>query len=284
MKKAVISIDVEDWFHLDYFERSQCDESYSMMDGLDYFIDIVEKENIKSSFFVLGEIAKKNIDFYSDLSSSGHDISSHGWNHLRPMTLSLEDFTTDINNSYEVLKKINTNKAFGYRAPCFSIDSKRLSIVEKTGFSYDSSKIEFGDHPLYENLDLNAFSKHSDGIFYRNKFLEFEVSTHKIFDRNIPISGGGYLRILPWYLFKSLLKKYIENNDLYVLYIHPFELSELASPDIQKLTSPINKFRFNYGRNKVKERILKTLHILDENGFEFTTFNEIYKRFVNKTE
>ena len=40
MKKAILSIDVEDWYHLDYFNREECDTSYSMLVGLDVYIDI----------------------------------------------------------------------------------------------------------------------------------------------------------------------------------------------------------------------------------------------------
>ena len=41
MKKAVLSMDVEDWFHLDYFQRKFCNETYSMLDGLEKYLKVL---------------------------------------------------------------------------------------------------------------------------------------------------------------------------------------------------------------------------------------------------
>lgn len=51
MKKVVLSIDVEDWYHLDYFDRHECDTNNSLLDGLDVYIELLESLSIPSSFF-----------------------------------------------------------------------------------------------------------------------------------------------------------------------------------------------------------------------------------------
>ena len=50
-KTAVFSIDVEEWYHLEYFKNSKTDRKKSVMDGLNTFIKIIDKHNIKASFF-----------------------------------------------------------------------------------------------------------------------------------------------------------------------------------------------------------------------------------------
>ena len=55
-KTAVITIDVEEWYHLEYFKNSNCDIKKSVIDGLDIFIKIIEKHDIKASFFIVGEL------------------------------------------------------------------------------------------------------------------------------------------------------------------------------------------------------------------------------------
>ena len=57
-KYAVISMDVEDWYHT-YFPEMDVDRSQSLLDGLDVAVDIMDRKNIKGSFFVVGEIADK---------------------------------------------------------------------------------------------------------------------------------------------------------------------------------------------------------------------------------
>ncbi len=277
MKKAVLSIDVEDWYHLDYFNRNECDTNNSLLDGLDVYIELLESLSIPSSFFVLGEIADSRINFFKDLVKSGHDVGSHGWSHIRPMTLGIDEFRIELNRCRDIMKKINGERSFGYRAPCFSLDRERLDIVRDSGFAYDSSRIEFGNHPLYGSIDMHGYEKHSEAVYRNDDFLEFELTTLSVLRKNIPISGGGYLRIFPWFLMKKLVSQYLKTNNIYVLYIHPFELSKLEIPPMPPSTSTLTKFRYTYGRDKVKEKIIRLIKLLDDNGYTFTTFSEIQK-------
>ena len=62
MKKyAIITMDVEDWYHT-YFPEANVDRSISLLDGLDVALDIMKKDDIHGSFFVVGEIADKLAD------------------------------------------------------------------------------------------------------------------------------------------------------------------------------------------------------------------------------
>lgn len=281
MKKAVLTLDVEDWYHLDYFDRFECDTNNSLLDGLDVYLELLKSLSLPSSFFVLGEIAEKKIDFFRNLVKDGHDVGSHGWNHLRPMTLSVDEFGADLRRSIEIMKEINGERGFGYRAPCFSLDRERLDIVRDSGFSYDSSRIEFGNHPLYGSINMFGYENISKTVYRRGDFIEFEVSTLSILGKNIPISGGGYLRLFPWALMKTLITRYLKKNDLYVFYIHPFELSKLDVPAIPSSTSTLTKFRYTHGRNGVVDKIIRLVDLLRTSGYTFTTFSEIQQEINN---
>ena len=69
----------------------------------------------------------------------------------------------------------------------------------------------------------------------------------------------------------------MQDIDIYVLYIHPFELSKLEVPPMPRSTSTLTKFRYTYGREKVIEKIIRLVNLLDDNGYTFTTFSEIQK-------
>ena len=101
-KIAVISIDVEEWFHLEYFKNSKCDKSISTLDGLDNFIDLINKNKIKSSFFIVGELIEYLKTSIKKLDETGHDISLHSFFHERPITLSENDFDFDIKSVNEL--------------------------------------------------------------------------------------------------------------------------------------------------------------------------------------
>jgi peptidoglycan/xylan/chitin deacetylase (PgdA/CDA1 family) len=200
MKKAVISIDVEDWYHLEYFKDNLNDKSQSILDeGTNEFINIILKDDIKATFFIVGELISSKLELLKKIINQGHEISGHSYNHVRPLTQSIEEFKLDSTNLLvelkEKLKIINP----GYRAPCFSLDDERLNIIKALNYSYDSSKISAGFHPLYGSINIEHYEKISNNVYSDDSFTEFELPTQRFLNKNIPISGGGYLRILPWF-------------------------------------------------------------------------------------
>ena len=124
---------------------------------------------------------------------------------------------------------------------------------------------------------MHGYDKHSEAVYLNDDFMEFEVTTLSVLRKNIPISGGGYLRIFTWFLMKKLVSQHLKTKNIYVLYIHPFELSKLEIPPMPRSTSTLTKFRYTYGRNKVQEKIIRLVNLLEDNGYSFTTFSEIQK-------
>lgn len=268
---AVLSMDVEDWFHLDYFDRARCDTSASLLDGLDRYQALLAEEGIPSSFFVLGELT----DVVARRMDHQPDIGIHGWSHRRPLTLSVEEFASDVKRSKDAVEQKLGRAVEGHRAPCFSLDRARLDIVQELGFSYDSSRIQFSSHPLYGTLDLTGYESVRPWVYQRGGFFEFEVSTTRLGRHTIPISGGGYLRLLPWRVMHRLLTRYLEHESLFVLYIHPFELSRQADPRLPDGTGWPTRVRFSRGRSHTEQRLRMLIALLREKGFSFTTFAQL---------
>jgi len=275
MKKyAVLSLDVEDWYHLDYFSSTQTNKDYSMLDGVNNFLEIVDNYAIPSTLFSLSDIAPLVKSELVQAVKSNHEISSHGENHKRPLTIDVEDFILDIKSSKSKLEDIVGKEVVGYRAPCFSINNKLIEELAKAGYQYDSSAINFSSHPLYGGVDLSGFEQKLDNVYQNKDLTEFQLPTSNILNRHIPISGGGYLRIFPWILMKNLIDNFLKKNQTYFLYIHPFELSKKALPEVDNI-SFLKNFRFKYGQNKTPEKLNKLIELLKANDFEFVTFKNL---------
>ena len=273
-KIAVFSIDVEEWYHLEYFKNSKTDKNKSVMDGLHTFIKIVNKHNIKASFFIVGELIQTLKKTIKNLDIEGHDIGLHSYFHKRPVVQNINEFIKDTKDTISEMKSILPNNSFGYRSPCFAIDRERLDEVIKLGIKYDASKITQKEHPLYVSLDLDGFEKQERDIYKKNFFKVFEVSTIKFLGVNIPIAGGGYLRIIPWPIYIWLLKKYLKESTFINFFIHPFELSSMNF-DLPENTPYLTKFRYNYKRNKVEKRLNRIIELLKENDYNFKTFSQV---------
>ena len=273
-KIALVSIDVEEWFHLDYIkDRSS---SFSMLDGLSRFVAFADNENIPTTLFTLTDLLPRLSDSFKSAATSGHEIALHGTSHKRPLEMSLDEFEVDC---LKGIKNFQENLGFvpsGYRASCFSLDRDRMDILKnKFDFSYDASRMDFDAHPLYGSLDMTGFTKLIDGIYVENQdgFVEFELPTVKFLGKSLPISGGGYLRIFPWFLTSFLVRRFIKNNPFFSIYIHPFEMSSVKPPVVKELGF-LNSFRFKYNIKSVPKKMQKLVKMLKHEDFEFMTYSQ----------
>jgi peptidoglycan/xylan/chitin deacetylase (PgdA/CDA1 family) len=283
-KFAVLSMDVEDWYHLDYFNQKNLDRSYSLLDGIDTYADLLDEFSVPSSFFVLSDIAQQVVSRLRELSSFSHDISCHGDDHVRPLLLKSKEFVHRTIDARQRLEDLLGISIPGYRASCFSLDRERLDCLINAGFLYDSSKISFGEHPLYGDLDVTGFKEVYQDVYQYGDFFEFEVSTLPIGKKRLPVSGGGYLRMFPWWLTDALLRRYLNTASLYVLYIHPFELSHRSVPNLDDIVSLQVKTRFSFGRSTTEHKLRKLVRMLKEHGFVFITFNDLRMRLLAESK
>ena len=279
-KIAVFGLDLEDWYHLDYIKNYSYNEiNYSMLDGLDNFIKIFEEYKIQSTLFVVGEISNKINKKLINLSNNGFEIASHSETHQRPLLISKNQFIEEIETSKKKLEDIIQKRIIGFRAPCFSLNREYLNILIEKDFKYDSSKIEFKNHPLYGNLDLHGFEEIHENIYKLNNFIEFGIPIYKSSFFKFPFSGGGYLRLLPKIYIKKILNRVNRRPQPLFFYIHPFELSDKKLIDVNLNFK--NKFRFEVGRKTLQSKIKFIIEFLKKNNWQITTFEKLYNGIIN---
>jgi len=75
-------------------------------------------------------------------------------------------------------------------------------------------------------------------------------------------------------LVKPVIKKYIKTHDYYVFYLHPFELSRKKVPKIKGLKS-YDRYYLSQGVKTFPSRIVSIIEMLQEEGYEFVTFEEL---------
>ena|SRR5690625_1484807 len=277
MRNVVLSVDIEEWYHLDYLQKYNLEKKDVTVPLINEFLDMLDKHDIKTTFFVLGELAYKYKDILQDISERGHEIASHGYDHTILHKMSNNEFKYDIEKSKDIIENVINKTVIGYRAPCFSLDNDKLEILKNSAYLYDSSYIRFSNHPLYGELDLTEFKQVDDLIYFHNNFYEFELPTKKIWGQNIPISGGGYLRLFPNFLNKYFINSFLKRYNNFFFYLHPFELTDTKLPFPAK-TSLKDQFRASVGRKGNLEKLKKIISSLkDDHKVNFTTFSSLIK-------
>lgn len=221
-----MSIDWEDFGQL--YTKYHFDKITPALNAIERQTEIIlrmlDRHEVKSTFFVLGLLAKDKPDLVRRIHNAGHEIALHGSMHESLLKMTREEIKKDISNSMEVISEIIDTPVYGYRAPYFSMTSDRLFVLEiltELGLVYDSSIIpsayvRFGIPdfmPSYENYELKN----------GKQIVELPISTIDVFNRRIAVAGGSYLRISPKWVFEGLCNKVKKERGNIMLYMHPYE-------------------------------------------------------------
>ena len=244
------------------------------MDGLEEYLKILDRHQIKSTLFTVGDLAPRIADRLCGHIANGHRIALHSYSHVAPMTVPVEQFRDNTREAKERMQNLFGVEISGFRAPCFSMDKDRLEILRELGFQYDSSYLDYQPARHTVKLDLRNFRQLRKSIFRRENFYEFGLSKEKVFGLPFPISGGGYVRLSNWGFIKTLIQYHIHKNDYYVFYLHPFELTKQKVPFVKELKA-YDKFYIKQGIQSYGRRVEKIIQMLKKDGYEFVTFEQL---------
>ena len=274
MKHAWLTVDLEEWYHLDYLDKRACMETgVRVMPDLFEFLDMLDEEGVKATFFCVAEVAEENADILMELLRRGHALGCHGLDHTRLTDKSVDQFRDETIVAKAMLERAVGRPINGYRASCFTMERDKLEMLRALGFTYDSSKIRFSQHPLYRNLDLAGFEQPEDLVYVDGDFSEYEIPTLDIGRYSLPISGGGYMRLFPYWLLKLLLRLYERQHENFTIYVHPFELTRRALPLPANL-GRATRFRCLVGRKRNLKKLRKVIRFLKRRGARFETLEQ----------
>ncbi len=282
-KYAVFTMDVEPFSDTECISRSKETVNEELLDGFDEYIKILDENNIKATLFTVGNLAPKMSDKLKKCILNGHELALHNYEHIAPAEIEPEEFKKNLTKTKKELSNIFNTEISGFRAPFFGIDKEHLDIIKEAGFKYDSSFLKFSAARHIVDFELNDFEKRSKNIYKNGDFYEFGIPNHKMFGFPYPISGGGYIRLGYWPFIKGLIKQYIQKNDYYVFYLHPFELTKQKIPRMKHLKS-YDKFYLNYGIKNYSKHIKQIISMLQKFGYTFITFEEFAEKLNKEKE
>ena len=290
-KKIVnmLSIDVEDYFHVSAFERVSPPDSWSAFEcrvekNTEIILDILSRAEVRATFFVLGWVANKSPKLVKKIAEHGHEIASHGYGHQRVSQQTRQEFREDIRQSKSLLEDLTGHPVNGYRAPSYSICHKSLwafdELVE-AGYRYDSSVFPV-QHDFYGISNWPRFMfplrKIADGnwtpgneMSHIDDFVEIPISTLNKAGRNLPIAGGGYFRLYPYALTKMGLNQINkQENQPFVFYLHPWEFD--ADQPRMKHAGMKSNLRHYLNLKKTRSRFTRLVQ-----DFKFSAIEDVLK-------
>lgn len=274
-KKNAFTVDVEDYFQVEAFSDVISRKKWSsfesrVVNNTYNILDLMSESDVNGTFFVLGWVAKRYPEIVKEIISRGHEVASHGMSHKLIYKQSIDEFRNETIDSKKILEDIIQKDIIGYRAATYSITKKSLwalDVLIEAGYLYDSSIFPM-KHDRYGISDAcpvpHILETQSGG-----KITEFPITTLKMKYITLPVAGGGYFRLFPYWLTRYGLNKLVKNSQNIVFYIHPWEIDH-DQPRIK--ASKLSEFRHYNNIHKCRNRLKKLF-----GDFSFTTMEDVLK-------
>jgi polysaccharide deacetylase family protein (PEP-CTERM system associated) len=240
-----LTIDVEDYFQVSafapYIARADWDSRECRVErNIDRILALLDEHDTEATFFTLGWIAERYPQLVRRIASQGHEVASHGYGHERASDLDEAAFSADIRRAKGVLEDLTGSEVLGYRAPSFSIGLANLwafDSLARAGHRYSSSIYPIR-HDHYGMPDAPRFAHQA-----ASGLIEIPITTLRLFNRNLPSSGGGYFRLLPYALSRWMLQRVNDaDQESAVFYFHPWEID----PGQPRIAGIDRKTRFRH--------------------------------------
>jgi polysaccharide deacetylase family protein (PEP-CTERM system associated) len=267
------TVDVEDYFHVAALSSAITRESWPTHESrvernTERLLALLAERGVRGTFFVLGWVAERTPGLVRRIAASGHEIACHGFSHQLIYQQAREEFREETVRAKRLLEDLIGETVLGYRAASFSVTRDSLWALDTlidAGFLYDSSIFPIR-HDRY-GLPGAAPEPNRLSAPSGRTLVEFPMSAARFLGVQVPVSGGGYFRILPFWVTKSGLKQINERRGLpFTFYLHPWELDP-GQPRFK--VSALSRFRHYTNLARCEDRLRRLLR-----EFEFTSMRE----------
>jgi polysaccharide deacetylase family protein (PEP-CTERM system associated) len=271
-----MTVDVEDYFHVAALSEVISRDDWSKMEfraaaSTDRLLELFDRTSVKATFFVLGWVAQKAPELVRRIHAAGHEVACHGLTHELVYRQTPAVFRDETRQSKAMLEDLIGAPVDGYRAASYSITRESLwalDILCDLGFRYDSSIFPIA----HDRYGIPGASTRPGRIASPNgsSIVEFPLTTKQLFGMRVPVAGGGYFRLLPYWFTRWALASVNERGAMpFVFYLHPWEID----PEQPRFdASWFSRFR-HYNNLDVCEARLRSL-LAD---FRFSTMREVLR-------
>jgi len=273
--KHALTVDVEDYFQVSAFAPNINFQDWPnwplrVERNTQALLELFEQKNVKGTFFVLGWVAERCPELIREVAKAGHEIASHGMTHQLVYSQKPEVFREETIASKKLIEDIIGQQVKGYRAASYSVTPKSLWALETlidAGFEYDSSI--FPVHHDRYGMPGAPLTIHTAQTVNQKQITEFPLTSANFMGRRLPVAGGGYFRIYPYFFTRMMLKRAAaEINQPFIFYLHPWELD----PNQPRIPGASALSRFRHYTN-LKRCMPRLSQLLDD--FEFTTVQDV---------
>lgn len=228
--KSIFSIDVEDWFNISAVDSepdvSTWDSLPTCVDrDFPRMLDLFAEKGIHVTCFFLAYFARRFPFLVKRAVEQGHEIASHGFYHRLVFDQTADGFYEDVLAARKLLEDISGGPVLGHRAPAFSVTKDTpwfFDRLAQAGYGYDSSVFP-APHGI-GGIKTDRLAPHEVKTAH-GLLMEFPITAVRVLGKPMCFFGGGYLRLFPYPLIKSMGQRALDEGRPVIFYIHPREIN-----------------------------------------------------------
>jgi polysaccharide deacetylase family protein (PEP-CTERM system associated) len=278
VEKKIINaftVDVEDYFHVEAFSNAIARDSWSRLEyrcvrNVERMLEMLAERDVRGTFFILGWVAERSPELVKKIAAAGHEIACHGYSHQLVYRQTRDVFTNETRRAKELLEDLSGKPVLGYRAASFSITKVSmwaLDVLIDLGFTYDSSVFPVRHHDNYGVPEAPLGPCRLRAPSGRT-LIEVPLSVADIGGLRVPVSGGGYFRLLPYWLSRAGMRHIeAQGNRPVIFYVHPWEI-DTDQPRVS--AGLVSRLRHYNNIDRCEARLRRLLQ-----DFEFGTVDQM---------
>ena len=117
--------------------------AYGPKAGAPRILDLLDRYDIKTCFFIPGWIVEHYPDLCTDIVRRGHEVGHHGYLHEKPFDMSgPEEEEALLVKSLEIFQRVLGVRPVGARAPSADPSKVTMELYKKHGFLYHTNALD----------------------------------------------------------------------------------------------------------------------------------------------
>jgi peptidoglycan-N-acetylglucosamine deacetylase len=127
-------------------------QSYGPLVGVPRILALLDRHELKATFFVPGYCAQRYPEVVRSIAESGHEIAHHSYFHENTVGMDEKTEAAMLDLGLKALDDVAGVRPVGYRAPMWEMNFHTPRLLADRGFLYDSSLMD-SDHPYLLAVD-----------------------------------------------------------------------------------------------------------------------------------
>ncbi|MBO5624189.1 MAG: polysaccharide deacetylase family protein [Prevotella sp.] len=217
----ILTFDIEEWYLEKILHGGRAFKYQAYDEAFAKVLDELDRLGIKATFFCVGKLATDFPQVIREIARRGHEVGCHSNEHTWLNKMTEEELRRDTTEAVKALEDVSGQKVVSFRAPAFSITTENkwaVNVLADCGIESDASIFptsrDFGGYKGFPQ-DTPCIIRH-EGVTLK----EYPICLTSVFGKQMAYSGGGYFRLLPYWLVARTIRQcaynicYFHLNDL----------------------------------------------------------------------